>query len=134
MLLNDWLCWLPWSRPKRERTAGERGEDLAAERLRKLGYRIVERTYRDRPGEIDLIARDGETIVFVEVRSRSRTDSGAPEETISDAKRRTLVRTAEKYLRRKKLDDAPARFDVISIVWHDDGPRIEHFRDAIRPE
>lgn len=131
MLLNDWLCWIPWRRSKYD--LGGRGEDLAAKRLKKLGWKILERQYRDPPGEIDLIAREGDTIVFVEVRSRSGTDAGSPEETISAAKERTLIRTAEKYLHRHKLDDAPARFDVVSVVWGKGSANLEHFRDAIRP-
>jgi putative endonuclease len=131
MLLNDWLCWIPWRRSKYD--LGGRGEDLAAKHLKKLGCTILERQYRDAPGEIDLIAREGSTIVFVEVRSRSGSDAGTPAETITAAKERTLIRTAEKYLHRRKLDDSPARFDVVSIVWGDGAPRLEHYRDAIRP-
>lgn len=133
MLLNDWLCWIPWRRSKYD--LGGRGEDLAAKHLKKLGCRILERQYRDPPGEIDLIVRDGETIVFVEVRSRTGALAGTPEETILPAKEQILLRTAEKYLHRRKLDDAPARFDVVTIVWGNAGkPSLTHYRDAIRPE
>lgn len=93
--------------------------------LKNLGYEILERNFRLRFGEIDIIARDGETVVFVEVRYRANNDFGAPMETIGPVKRRKIRRTALAYVSGKGLD-CPMRFDVVSI----EADRLEHIPDA----
>lgn len=96
---------------------GRRGEDLAAAHLLREGYEILERNYRIRQGEIDLIAREGDLLCFVEVRSRQNADLGHPLETIGWRKRQRLVRAARHYLATRGPADAFTRFDVISIVY-----------------
>lgn len=110
---------------------GDRGERAAARYLKQQGYRILARQSRSRIGEIDLIALDGDTIVFVEVKTRSSQAAGHPTEAITSTKQRQLTRTALAWLKRKKLLDARARFDVIAITWSDHGaPQIEHYQNA----
>jgi putative endonuclease len=95
---------------------GRRGEDLACEVLRRRGYTVVERGFRTRTGEIDIIARDGPTTVFVEVRTRSGGSFGSPLESVNGQKRRRLCRMAAEYLAARRAADAACRFDVVSIV------------------
>ena len=96
------------------REAGARAERLAEEFLRERGMRILARNFRTRFGEIDLVAQDGETVVFVEVRSRSSDAFGTPQETVTVAKRRRIIRTARAYAQSRSLD-APLRFDVVAL-------------------
>lgn len=110
---------------------GDRGERAAAKYLRSQGYRILARQSRSRIGEIDLIALDGDTIVFVEVKTRSSRAAGHPAEAVTAAKQRQLTRTALAWLKRKRLLDARCRFDVIAITWQEkQPPLIEHYRNA----
>ena len=107
---------------------GAEGERLAARHLEQRGYRIVERNFRCRAGEIDIIARDGDTLVFVEVRTRSSDRHGGALETIGVAKQAQIVKVARVYLqtRRPAFDDC--RFDVIGIT----AGQIELVTDAFR--
>lgn len=112
---------------------GPAGERAAAKYLEKLGYRIIARGHRQRLGEIDLIAIDGNWIVFVEVKTWSSDAGGDPSEAVDSRKQERITRAALIYLKRKKLLDYPARFDVISIVWPSRGnsqPKIRHFKSA----
>jgi len=97
------------------REFGKKGEDLAAKRLSKLGYKIIERNYRTPAGEIDIIATDGEYLVFVEVKSRSDLSFGAPELAVNRHKRRQMEKAALLYLMKKGGADKPCRFDVVCI-------------------
>ena len=109
---------------------GESGENLAAATLVARGYAILARRYRTRYGEIDIVARDGDTLVFVEVRRRSETGCGSAAESVTPAKQRRVVRMAVEYLARLNLYDRCAvRFDVVAI---DDGPAGEPSIDVIR--
>jgi putative endonuclease len=101
-------------------------EKIAAEFLSRAGFKILHANYTCKGGELDLVADDDGTVVFVEVRARSSSDHGAPEETIGALKRRRLVHAATHYLTAQKLDDRPCRFDVVAI----DDERITHLRDA----
>ena len=113
-----------------KKETGDLGEELAIRRLKRLGYKIVERNFSvHRVGEIDIVAMDGEYLCFVEVRLRSRTDYGTPAETVTAEKRRRLVRTAEIYAVKKGLTDALMRFDVVE-VYGTEKPRIEVIKDA----
>lgn len=111
---------------------GDAGERAAATYLKKQGWQILARRYRTPLGELDLVARDGETIVFVEVKTRRSSDAGLPFEAVDRAKQAQLTRLALAYLKRRGWLDRPARFDVISIVWPDGGgePVITHYRHA----
>jgi putative endonuclease len=110
---------------------GKRGEDLAHRLLRSKGYVVVARNYRTRGGsaEVDLIARDGDAIVFVEVKTRATSRFGAPEEAVDSEKRRRIFRGAADYLHRTGSTWECARFDIVSVVFGDE-ERIEHLRDA----
>ena len=114
------------------RGLGNRGEREAARFLRKRGYRILVRGYRTRRGEIDLIARDGDTLVFVEVKTRR---TGQPAEAVTPEKQRRLALAGLEFVKKYGLRGQRARFDVIAIVWPDDRrpPTIEHFRHAFEP-
>ena len=110
--------------------AGEAGESLACEFLRTLGYEIVARNFRCRSGEVDVVAREGETTVFVEVKERTGASHGAGVEAVTFGKRRRLIRAARLYAATHGLDEQPLRFDVISIDWGADGPHLRHDRGA----
>ncbi|HNX75572.1 MAG TPA: YraN family protein [Candidatus Rifleibacterium sp.] len=111
---------------------GGRGEDMALEFLTGLGYELVTRNYRSRGGELDLIMRDGTTLVFVEVRTKTVFSHGNPLETIDYRKRRQIEKTARLYLARKKLgDEISCRFDVVGISLDKEStPQIEHVINA----
>ncbi len=94
---------------------GQKGEDRAAKHLEKLGYKILERNYRTRAGEIDLIALHRGEVVFVEVKTRTNNAYGAPELAVNPQKQRRMIKAALGYLRYKKLDQVPCRFDVVAI-------------------
>ena len=105
-----------WIAPK---SLGQRGEDAAGKFLRKLGYIIVARGHRDRIGEIDLIAKDGVTLVFVEVKARTNNRFGGPAEAITKAKQARVARLAQQYLAVRRLADRLCRFDVVLIRGDD---------------
>lgn len=113
---------------------GKRGEDLAHRYLQDKGYVVVGRNYRtlNRSAEVDLVARDGETVVFVEVKTRATDRYGAPEEAVDRDKRRNIVRAAGDYLRRSEQSWELARFDIVTVLFAD-GIRIEHLQDAFAP-
>jgi putative endonuclease len=113
---------------------GAAGEKAAARFLKGLGYRLVRRNYRSKVGEIDIIALDGDTLVFVEVKTLRSDDASWPEEHVNAAKRRKLIQAAKYYLSSKSAMDRPCRFDVIAVTMPVDGsPQIEHFIDAFSP-
>lgn len=109
---------------------GRAGEHLAERSLRRLGYRIVERNYRAAGAEIDLVAMDGETLVFVEVKRRGGTGAGAPEEAVNQAKQEKIRRAAEVFVARYHEARRDARFDVIAIVENEGRSTLRHFKDA----
>ena len=114
---------------------GNRGERAAERHLLRQGWTIVDRGYSGRGGEIDLIAIEGQTVVFVEVKTRTSDRKGHPFEAVDDSKQRYLTRTGYAYLKKKQLFDCSFRFDVVAIVWPDarKPPRLEHFRHAFEP-
>jgi putative endonuclease len=116
----------------RARSLGRRGEAAAARFLKKKGYILVARSDRMRLGEIDLVAVDGRTVVFVEVKTRRSHETGHPAEAVDEDKQRRLTRLALTYLKRHNLLEYPARFDVVAVTWADDRrePVIEHFENA----
>lgn len=117
------------------KSLGQRGEDAAARHLKRLGYHILARHCRSRLGELDLVAADGRTVVFVEVKTRRSTDAGHPAEAIDERKERKLTRAALAYLKAQGLLNYAARFDVVAITWPDGArrPSIEHFQNAFSP-
>ena len=113
--------------------AGRRGEELAARYLVAHGFRILQHRFRTRSGEIDLVAEEGETLAFIEVKTRSSAACGRPAEAVDRRKQARLTRAAEVYLARTGQYDAACRFDVVE-VWDEPGGecRIDHIRDAFR--
>lgn len=112
------------------RSAGAWGEDLALRYLTRLGYELVERNYRTRYGEIDLILRQRATLVFVEVKLRRGTGFGDPLEAVTIRKQTTIRALAEQYLSERDPDYDAIRFDVVGIVTGSGKPRLEHVEDA----
>jgi len=120
-----------WERRRAEKPLGLRGEQSAAWYLRRLGYRIVGRRVQLPSGELDLVALDGRTVVFVEVKTRESDQHGHASDAVTPAKQRRLTRLAVTYLKRHRLHDYPARFDVVAVTWPPgEKPRIEHFKNA----
>ncbi|HXH03902.1 MAG TPA: YraN family protein [Candidatus Competibacteraceae bacterium] len=111
---------------------GKQGEELACRYLSARGLRLVQRNYRCGAGELDLIMRDGATLVFVEVRWRAPNRYASAAETITPTKRRRLILAARHYLLRLGADP-PCRFDVIAIDGSD-APALEWIRDAFRAD
>ncbi len=108
---------------------GEKGEELAAKFLKKNGYKIIEQNYKTPLGEIDIIAKDGDAIVFIEVKARESLAYGLPFESVNRAKKRKIASVALLYLKRFK-QTPPCRFDVMSICYKGDKPQFELIRDA----
>ena len=110
---------------------GARGEALAWGFLKRQGYSLIEKNYRTRFGEIDIVAEKEGTLVFLEVKTRRTTRFGLPEESVDWRKRHKLGRMAEAFIQTKKLENRPARFDILSIVWDGAGePRFSLLEDA----
>lgn len=116
--------------PDSRQALGRRGEDLAAAQLVRDGYRVLDRNYRCRLGEIDLVARDGESVVFVEVKTRSSRAFGTSAEAVSPSKQARLLRLADCYLRERGMDSPPCRFDVVAVDAAQEPPLVEVIRDA----
>jgi len=114
----------------RRQMLGMSGEDLACAELQRRGYAIVERRYRTRLGEIDIIAKDGLTIVFVEVKARMTQDFGGAAAAMTGWKQRRIARMAADYLARQKLHDCPCRFDVVAIDFDKSEPRVIVYPNA----
>jgi putative endonuclease len=110
---------------------GRRGEDLAHRYLQSQGLIIIGRNYRSRGGsaEVDIIAREGDTVVFVEVKTRATDRFGAPEEAVDREKRVKIIRAAADYLFRTEWDRDRIRFDIVSVLFGE-VQRIEHIRGA----
>jgi putative endonuclease len=118
----------------RRQSFGKRGEDLACEELEKRGYVIVDRRFRTRCGELDIVARDAGVLVFVEVRARSGGNFGTPLESVTWQKRRRLCKMAASYLCLKRRSDEPCRFDVVSILERQGTRTIELVKGAFDME
>lgn len=116
-----------------KRTLGQRGERAAAKFLKRRGYRILATgdrlKHRD---ELDIVAADGKTVVFVEVKTRTSQIQGHPAEAVDAVKQRRLTKLAVNFLKRHRLLDYPARFDVIAVTWPEGErkPQIEHIQNA----
>lgn len=106
-------------RPDGRLELGRRGEEEAVRYLAAKGYRILDRGFRMFGGEIDIIARQGETLVFVEVKTRRSTEFGVPDESVNLSKQNQVRKIAQGYLLKKQLRESatPCRFDILSVVW-----------------
>jgi putative endonuclease len=115
---------------------GRRGEQLAEQKLTASGYAILARNYRCRAGEIDLIARSGETLVFVEVRTRRGEAFGLPEASLTHRKRQHLIAAAESYLQANQLAEAAWRIDVVAVELSSRGDllRVDIIENAVQDE
>ena len=115
----------------RRRAIGQAAEDAAARALARAGLAVVERNVRFREGEIDVVCRDGDVVVFVEVKCRRPHWGQGPGDAVSWDKRRRLVRLAQHYLRARRLDHARCRFDVVTVTLDADGSAaVRHLRSA----
>lgn len=131
-------CAQWWRRLKNwlfpEKPLGQKGEEAAARYLRYRGYRILVRGVRSARGEIDLVALDGKTIVFVEVKTRQSDEPISPAEGVDTRKQSHILRSAQEFLHRHQLEEYPCRFDVVAVTWPAGRrrPAIEHFPGAFQ--
>ena len=109
---------------------GKQGEDLAVAHLAENGYRILQRNYRSVFGEIDIVAEEGDTLVFVEVKSRRSEAYGDPQLAVGSKKQRKISRVAMSYLSEKGWNRRPARFDIVAVKLRPSGNLIELIRNA----
>ena len=118
-----------------EKPLGGRGEDAAAKYLKRQGFHILARSLDSRFGELDIVAVDGRTVVFVEVKTRRSDDAGRPSEAIDERKEHRMTQAAIAYLKANRLLEYSSRFDVVAITWPDGArrPTIEHFKNAFSP-
>ena len=114
----------------RKQKFGEQGESLAVWYLKQNGYKIIEQNYRNPLGEIDIIAQEKKTIVFVEVKSRRSVRYGSPKWAVTPQKQRKISMVALYYLKTTRQTDARARFDVVAITSNRDEPQIEIVKNA----
>lgn len=114
----------------RQQEFGRKAEAIAIRRLKKTGYKIIAQNFRTRIGEIDIIARDGKTIVFVEVKARKTTRYGHPKQAVTHAKQRKISMVALEYLKTTGQSTAKARFDVVAITALSFDPKIEIIKNA----
>lgn len=109
---------------------GQSGEKLAANYLKKQGYKLIEINYRSKLGEIDIVAKDRGTLVFIEVKTRSGEQYGSPAAAVTPTKQRQISRAAQCYLAEHQLFDTEARFDVVSVLRKGNDYSIKLIRDA----
>ena len=118
-------------KPKtQKKELGKKGEEMALRFLKKNGYRIFARNYVCKMGEIDIIAKEKDTLVFIEVKTRTSTAFGPPQLAVNSAKQMQLSKVALYFLKEKGLEDVKARFDVVAILLGPRGAEIELIRDA----
>ncbi len=120
--------------PKTNRQSlGQRGEDLAADKLITLGYAIVERNFRCTAGEIDIVARRGDLWAFVEVRTRRSRTYGTPEESITGRKRAHLIASAQSYLQAHSIENANWQIDLVAVEFDATGKlqRVDVIQNAV---
>lgn len=111
-------------------TLGKLGEDLACAELSRLGYAVLDRRYRTRFGEIDIVCRHGDTIVFVEVKARRDARFGGAAEAVTANKQRRIAQMAVDFLSRRRLAGCPCRFDVVAVSFDRGQPRVEVYDNA----
>jgi putative endonuclease len=111
-------------------TTGKKGEKIAADFLKKNGYRIIDKNFRCPLGEIDIVAREKSTIVFVEVKTRKSSVLGYPEQAVGIKKQKKMSQLALWFMQKKKIIDVGARFDVVAITMLSSGNEIKLFKNA----
>ena len=116
--------------PTKPQQFGKRSEALAAKHLKKNGYKILCKNYRTKLGEIDLIAKDRDTLVFIEVKARRTMHYGHPKWSVTPQKQRKISMTALHYLKASRLHDVKARFDVVTICYDGRHPEFEIVKNA----
>ncbi len=109
---------------------GKLGEDLAYKKIKRLGYKKIIRNYRCPLGEIDLIAQDGDTLVFLEIKTRKGRSSGYAKEAVNDRKRRQLSKAALFYMKSNGSCDVRSRFDVVAVIMDQGAAKIEVVKNA----
>ena len=109
---------------------GKQGEDEAVHYLESQGYQILERNFRVNRGEIDIVARDGDTLVFVEVKTKIRGGFGEPEDRVDRRKQVQLGKVALGYLQEKRVENRDCRFDVVAVTKEAQETKIRHIEDA----
>ena len=109
---------------------GKSGEELAVGFLRDNGYRIIARNYKTKLGEIDIIARQKDTVCFIEVKTRHSDRFGFPQEAILKTKQRQISKVALEFLKSNNLLDKSARFDVVSVIFAEDNPKLDLIKNA----
>ena len=114
----------------RKQQLGEKGEAIAVQQLKKGGYKILETNYLTKLGEIDIIAKDRDTIVFVEVKARRSVHFGSPKEAVSTQKQKKISLVALYYLKTTNQMTTKARFDVVAVNLNRDRPRVEIIKNA----
>ncbi|MDT3695936.1 MAG: YraN family protein [Ignavibacterium sp.] len=116
---------------KSKKDFGKEGEEIAAKYLLEKGFEILKRNYQFSHGEIDIIAMDGETLVFIEVKTRKTLEYGEPEYAITKKKIQQIKKVAELYLFDNEIEEADCRFDVIAIILgSENNPQITHYENA----
>ena len=115
---------------KTKTSLGKKGESLAAEYLKNQGYRILEKNFRFLRGEIDIVAEDGDILVFVEVKTRNTKTLGDPEDSVTEKKQHQIWKVAEGYLYKEKIPNKECRFDLVAVEF--DGPHstLRHIPNA----
>ncbi|MEW6170324.1 MAG: YraN family protein [Candidatus Omnitrophota bacterium] len=116
--------------PKGNLELGKLGQELAENFLRDSGYKILQRNYKTKLGEIDLIAKDRDTLCFIEVKTRGSLNFGLPQEAVNIFKQNQISKTALMFLKSKNLMDKNARFDVVSIYYQNNEPKIDLIKNA----
>jgi putative endonuclease len=119
--------------PHSRQQLGAEGESLACAELERLGYAIVERNYRTRFGEIDIVAREADTVVFVEVKTKTDGSFGDPVDEVTPQKQQQIISMGEWYSTYGCPPDTPCRFDVVTVDLSILPPRITVYQDAFRP-
>ncbi len=128
---NHLTVWLQIEMSKSRIDLGKRGEELATVFLEQKGFQIITRNYRQKTGEVDIIAKDNNTLIFIEVKTRSSLLFGQPFEAVTEKKQSQLNRIALDYMTRNKIKNQAARFDVISIlIEKNKKPKIEHLKNC----
>jgi putative endonuclease len=111
--------------------SGSKGESIACGLLEKKGYRIIKRNFRFGRGEIDIIAKKDEMLIFVEVKSKSNKEYGEPEYAVTKSKQKQIIKIARAYLYENNITDIQCRFDVIAISYENySDPKINHIENA----
>ena len=117
--------------PKTKKEFGKKGEDLACKLLEEKGYEILKRNWRFSHGEIDIVAKDNDILVFIEVKTRSNLEFGPPELAVTKSKQNQIRKMASAYLYINEIKDTDCRIDVVAILFQDSGdPIINHIENA----